>query len=75
MTTAPTDPSPDDTAADRAQPKPLLSEAAQRAIAEADARRGAAAAPSSTPQEIGGRNGPEPTRYGDWEAGGIVSDF
>lgn len=27
------------------------------------------------PEEIGGRDGPEPTRYGDWEVKGICSDF
>jgi hypothetical protein len=27
------------------------------------------------PGEIGGPKGPEPTRYGDWEKNGIVSDF
>jgi len=27
------------------------------------------------PGEIGGPKGPEPTRYGDWEKGGRVSDF
>lgn len=27
------------------------------------------------PAEVGGRNGPEPTRYGDWEKNGICSDF
>ncbi len=26
-------------------------------------------------KEIGGRKGPEPTRYGDWENNGIASDF
>lgn len=26
-------------------------------------------------KEIGGPKGPEPTRYGDWEVGGITSDF
>ena len=26
-------------------------------------------------KEIGGAQGPEPTRYGDWEKKGIVSDF
>ncbi len=25
--------------------------------------------------EAGGRNGPEPTRYGDWESKGIAVDF
>jgi hypothetical protein len=32
-------------------------------------------APASPPKEIGGGKGPEPTRYGDWEVGGICSDF
>lgn len=27
------------------------------------------------PGEVGGPQGPEPTRYGDWERKGIVSDF
>lgn len=27
------------------------------------------------PEEFGGQKGPEPTRYGDWEKGGRVSDF
>lgn len=48
--------------------------AAERALAEAEARRKAAAAPS-LPKELGGRNGPEPTRFGDWEKDGIISDF
>ncbi len=26
-------------------------------------------------KEVGGRKGPEPTRYGDWENNGITSDF
>ena len=25
--------------------------------------------------ELGGRDGPEPTRYGDWEKKGIAVDF
>lgn len=48
--------------------------AAERALAEAEARRAAAPAPQR-PKEVGGRNGPEPTRYGDWEKNGIISDF
>ncbi|MFN3590795.1 MAG: DUF1674 domain-containing protein [Thermaurantiacus sp.] len=28
-----------------------------------------------SPGEVGGREGPEPTRYGDWEVGGICTDF
>jgi len=27
------------------------------------------------PREIGGREGPEPTRYGDWEKAGRCIDF
>jgi hypothetical protein len=27
------------------------------------------------PVEIGGRNGPDPTRYGDWEKNGRCIDF
>jgi hypothetical protein len=30
---------------------------------------------SKLPQELDGRNGPEPTRYNDWEKNGITSDF
>lgn len=31
--------------------------------------------PAAKPKEIGGPEGPEPTRYGDWEVGGRCSDF
>jgi hypothetical protein len=51
-----------------------IAEAAKRALAEAEARR-AAATPPALPKELGGRTGPEPTRYGDWEKKGIISDF
>ena len=53
-----------------------LTPAAERALAEADARRKAAEA-SATPhqKEFQGPKGPEPTRYGDWERKGIASDF
>ena len=56
------------------QPPRVLSPAAQRALAEAEARRVAAAAVAA-PKELGGREGPDPVRYGDWENGGIASDF
>jgi len=29
----------------------------------------------SAPKEIGGRDGPEPTRFGDWEKNGRCIDF
>ena len=51
-------------------------EAGARSKAEAEARRKAEeAAMAPLPKEIGGRQGPEPTRYGDWECKGIISDF
>jgi len=62
-----TPPSPEDVAA-------RIAEAAERAKAEADARR-AKEAKVELPPELGGPKGPEPTRYGDWERKGIVSDF
>ena len=53
-----------------------LTPAAQRALAEAEARRKAAEAnATSTQKEFQGPKGPEPTRYGDWERKGIASDF
>lgn len=58
----------------RAAPGKTLTPAARRALEEAERRRAAAAGPD-LPAEVGGRNGPEPTRYGDWEKKGILSDF
>jgi hypothetical protein len=61
------------------QPRKDLPEAAKRALKEAEERRkqaeAAAAAAAKRPKEIGGPAGPEPTRYGDWEKKGIISDF
>ncbi len=48
--------------------------AAARALAEAEARR-ATARPLDLPPERGGRDGPEPIRFGDWELKGIATDF
>ena len=55
----------------------VLSAAAKRALAEAEQRRKSAdsKSPVSAEKEIGGRKGPDPVRFGDWENGGIVSDF
>ena len=58
-----------------AKPRRELSPAAQRALAEAEARRKAAADARPMPKEFLGPKGPEPTRYGDWESKGIASDF
>jgi hypothetical protein len=35
----------------------------------------ASGAPDKQPKEIGGRDGPEPTRFGDWEKAGRCIDF
>lgn len=57
-------------------PRKPLPEAAKRALAEAEERRKMADAQAKPlPTEHGGPKGPEPTRYGDWDVNGIVSDF
>jgi hypothetical protein len=67
---------PDAAAAVPPAVRPPLTAAAQRALAEAEARRSAAdAAKAAQAPESGGRGGPEPVRYGDWEKNGIISDF
>lgn len=56
--------------------RPPLTPAAERALKEAQERREAAAArTTASATEIGGRPGPDPVRYGDWESGGIAWDF
>lgn len=53
-----------------------LSPAAKRALAEAKARQDKRASELKSRQnEKGGPSGAEPTRYGDWERGGIAYDF
>ena len=63
-----------------------LTPAAARALEEAAGRRRqrdieandkaeTADRAENRPKEIGGRMGPDPVRYGDWENGGIASDF
>ena len=56
--------------------RPRLTPEAERALAEAETRRKALAQTERpAAKEIGGGAGPDPIRYGDWERGGIVSDF
>ena len=56
--------------------KKELPEAAIRALAEAEERRIAREAElEARPKELGGRDGPDPARYGDWEKKGIANDF
>ena len=44
-------------------------------LKEADERRKQKKKTKGQDKEIGGRKGPEPTRYNDWEKDGIISDF
>ena len=62
--------------AEKQAPKAPLTPAAARALAEAEARRKTAdKRVAAMPKEVDGRDGPEPTRYDDWEVKGIASDF
>ena len=62
--------------ATEAQVKKPLAPAAQRALAEAAARRVEIdRCLKDRPKEWRGPKGPEPIRYGDWERKGIASDF
>jgi hypothetical protein len=57
-------------------PRKPLSPAAERALAEAAARRAEIDRKTAErPPEINGRGGLEPARYGDWEIKGIAADF
>jgi hypothetical protein len=69
-----------DTPISTAGPKPAkpLTPEAQRALKEAEERRQLADAERAKhppAKEVGGRKGPDPTRYGDWVKDGIASDF
>ena len=72
-----TSPSPEAPRDDKAARKDLPP-AARRALREAAERRaarGAEAARAGSDREVGGPAGPEPVRYGDWEAKGRAIDF
>jgi hypothetical protein len=63
----PTNPTPE---------KKPLTPAAERALAEAAARRAERDRQAhDQAKESGGRSGLDPTRYGDWEKDGLASDF
>ena len=61
---------------DQSKPAPSkdLSPEAIRAREEAEARRKNAKS-EKPPTELGGRDGLDPARYGDWEKKGIAIDF
>lgn len=58
------------------EPTKTKSPAAIRALEEAARRKADVEAKvAAMPSERGGRGGPEPVRYGDWEVKGIATDF
>jgi hypothetical protein len=64
-----------DSAEGQASEKRPLTPAAERALAEAAARRAERDRNADQSKESGGRGGLDPTRYGDWEVNGLTSDF
>ena len=68
------EPSPSSDRPPGAAPDKELTPPARRALEEAAARRAAEEA-AALPTEEGGRDGPEPTRFGDWERKGVAVDF
>jgi hypothetical protein len=52
-----------------------MSDTPSKPAAESDGPQESKPAKPDPPKEIGGPKGPEPTRYGDWERNGRVSDF
>ena len=71
----PTDPQDPPEPESQASEKRPLPSAAERALAEAAARRAERDRNAGKPKESGGRGGLDPTRYGDWEKDGLISDF
>lgn len=53
----------------------IISSIAKRALEEAEQRRSSSKNNVLTSKEIGGREGPDPTRFGDWEKNGLSIDF
>ncbi|MBA5724416.1 DUF1674 domain-containing protein [Candidatus Liberibacter sp.] len=52
-----------------------LSSISKRALEEAQRRHAAQKNIPKPPVEIGGRKGPDPSRFGDWEKNGLSIDF
>jgi len=52
-----------------------IAPAAKRALEEAEERRKSMKDKITPKKEFGGRDGPEPVRFGDWELKGIAIDF
>jgi hypothetical protein len=76
----PSDPPAKDAAVSPNPAQRRLTPEAERALAEAAARRAEQPRPDAEPgkesaKEVAGRGGLDPTRYGDWEINGLASDF
>jgi hypothetical protein len=71
----PTEPQNPPEAEGHASEKRRLPPAAERALAEAATRRAERDRDAALSKESGGRGGLDPTRYGDWEKDGLISDF
>lgn len=67
-------PTANDNEAQAHQETKVLPPAALRALKEAEERR-RALKPADMPEEIGGRGGADPARFGDWEINGRAIDF
>ena len=59
---------------DKRMNQKTLTPEARRALKEAEERR-RLQPEVKLPREVNGRQGPEPTRFGDWENKGLTSDF
>ena len=55
------------------KPEDLIAETKRRSAETPGEKNPPASEPA--PREIGGRDGPDPTRYGDWEKNGRCIDF
>jgi hypothetical protein len=66
MPTEPQNPPEPEGEASEKRPLPPAAERARRAERDRNANH---------PKESGGRGGLDPTRYGDWEKDGLISDF
>lgn len=60
------------TTPDKSTPAPTPEKAPDTPATVTPAPENSAPKPAT---EVGGRKGPEPTRYGDWEKKGIAVDF
>lgn len=57
------------------KPDPAIAKRALQEAADRRAEKDKAELEAPKEKELSGRKGPDPTRYGDWENKGIISDF